>query len=187
MHHRFVKGVVPPRRTWLSLLPMVLGTCAAGLSTLIRIVRGPAWLAAGCSCVLAAWMGITVLTAQSLLHYGLESMGGRSAEAVVLGMKEHLSHGDQFVCSDYFDSSLDYYMRLHNISYHPSPNGHLLVVSPPGRGPERTLGLAGITSGEVGSIQRLAQFKEAEVYFCARGPSLQFNPRGSTEMGTFTW
>lgn len=181
-----LQRVVPPRRTWLFLLPMVLGFCASGLSTLIRNRRAPDWVPAILSLALAAWMGATVLTRRSLLWNGTESVGGRSAEAVVIGMKEHLSHGDQFVCSDYFDSSLDYYLRLHKIPYRPSPSGHLLIVSPPGKGPERTLELAGISRGEVGTIREAAHYEEAEVYVCERGPSLAFNPRGSTDMGVFT-
>lgn len=181
--------VVPPRRTWLFLLPIVLGCCASGLSILIGKLRAPGWVPAIFSLALAAWMGLTVLTAKSLRHSTSESVGGGSAEAVVLGMKEHLSHGDQFVCAgaDYFDSSLDYYMRLHRIPYHPSPNGHLLIVSPPGLGPERTLELAGIPRAEAGSIRPAAHYEEADVSYCDRGSGLPFNPRGSPGMGAFTW
>ncbi len=178
--------VVPYRRTWLFLLPLFLAVAAAGWSVVIRKVGRAEILAAVLSLAVAGWMGTTVLSDKSLRHSGIESVGGRSAEQVVLGMKDHLLRGGQFICSDYFDSSLDFYMVVHKIPYAPSPTGELLIVTPSGKSPERTLDLAGISPDNVPSIRQVARYEDADIYLGQRARSLPFRPSGSGEMGAFT-
>jgi hypothetical protein len=179
-----VQRVVPHRRTWLFLLPLYFASAATGMDLLIRRLRYAHLISAALALVFAGWMGGTVLTAKSLRQSGIEAAGGRSAEAVVVGMKDHLLHGDQLICSDSFDSPIDFEMYLHKIPYHPSPDGELLIVTPVGRTPERTLARAGIPSADVLSVRKIAHYGDEDVYLGRRGPALQFEP-GSAEMGDF--
>ena len=180
-----LQRVVPFRRTWLFLLPLYFASAALGMDLLIRKVRYPDLIAATLSLVFAGWMGATVLTVKSLRHSGIESVGGRSSESIVLGMKDRLLHGDQFVCTDSFDSPLDFEMYVHKIPYRPSPGGRLLIVTPAGKPPQRTLALTGIPSGDVRSIQMIAHYEDEDVYQGVRGAALPFQPAGSSEMGAF--
>lgn len=180
-----VQRLVPYRRTWLFLLPLVFACAGGGFELLFKRFRSPDVLAAILALGCAAWMGGTVLSAKSLRHSGIEANGGRSAEAVVLGMKEHILHGDQFICAHSFDSGLDFEMYIHRIPYHPSRSGDLLIVTPTGEPPTRTFALAEIPNDEIVSIRKIARYEDEDVYLGVRGPSLPFNPTGSTEMGEF--
>ena len=182
-----LQHVVPYRRTWLFLLPFYLGSAATGLSTVLQKARNRHdSVAVVLSLTLAGWLGASVLNVKSLRHSGLESVGGRSAEAVALGMRNRLAQGGQFICSDFFDSPIDFYLLEHKIRYSPTPNGELLIVTPPGRPPERTLDLAGIRGGDVQSMRMIARYVDADVYAGQRTAQLPFEPRGTTDTGIFT-
>ncbi len=181
-----IQRVVPPRRSWLFLLPLYFGAAGAGWSMIVRKVRFAEQLMPAVALILAAWMGGTVLSAKSLRHSGIEAAGPRSVEPIVIGAKQYLLQGAQFICSDYFDSGLDFEMRVHRIPYEPTPTGELLIVTPAGASPERTLELAGFLPGEAVSVRKIAHYQDADVYVADRGPTLPFRPRGSSEMGVFT-
>lgn len=180
-----LQRVVPFRRNWLFLLPLCFATAAVGLDLVIRKVRYSDFLSATLAFLLAGWMGASVLAGKSLRNSGIEAAGGHSSEAIVLAMKDRLLHGDQFICSDSFDSPLDFEMYIHKIPYRPTANGDLLIVTPAGLSPERTLARAGIPISEVLSIRKIAHYEDQDVYLGLRGPNLPFNPGGSTEMGEF--
>jgi hypothetical protein len=131
-------------------------------------------------------MGWTVLVTKSLRHSGLEAAGPRSVEQIAVGDRPYLLHGAQFICSDYFDSGLDFEMRVHKIPYRPSHTGELLIVTPAGASPQRTLQLAGLSETDALAIHKIARYEDADVYAAKRGPALPFTPRGSTAMGVFT-
>jgi uncharacterized membrane protein len=180
-----LQRVVPFRRNWLFLLPLCFAAAAVGLDALIRKIRHSDVVSVTLAIVLAAWMGGTVLAAKSLRNSGIEAAGGHGSEAIVLGMKDRLQKGDQFICSDSFDSPLDFEMYVHRILYRPSAKGDLLIITPAGEPAERTLALAKIPRSEVRSIRKIARYKDEDVYLGVRGPKLPFEPNGSTEMGEF--
>ena len=180
-----LQRVVPFRRNWLFLLPLCFASAAVGWDLLIRKLRHSDLVSAVLALGLAAWMGGSVLAAKSLRHSGIEAAGGHSSEAIVVGMKGRLLHGDQFICSDSFDSPLDFEMYIHKIPYRPTPNGDLLIVTPDGDSPERTLQRAEIPRADVLSIRKIAQYGDEDVYLGVRGPKLPFEPYGSSEMGEF--
>ena len=183
-----LQSVVPPRRSWLFLLPFWLSVSAAGCVASVRKLNQSYWLAPLLSVFVAAWMGATVLHYKSLRHSVSESVGCRSAESIVLDAKNQLSAGAQFISAsvDFFDSSLDYQVRQHHISYRPSPTGGLLIVTPAGQPPERTLTLARLPANQVVSIVQIGKYEDADVYLGQRGAALPFTPRGTTEMGVYT-
>ncbi len=182
-----VQGVVPPRRTWLFLLPLFLATAGVGLDAMLRKAGSRYSLAAVLLAAgMSGWMGAEVLRFKSLRHSGPEAFGGRSAEAVAMGMQERLAQGGQFICADVFDSSIDFYLLKHKIRYSPKPNGELLIVTPPGLTAERTLRLASIPQDGVASLRLIARYPEADVYAGQRTASLVFRPRGGVDEGIFT-
>lgn len=181
-----IQRLVIPRRAWLFLLPLFFGASGTGWNILIRKFRFPEQAFAVLTLFLAAWMGWTVLITKSVRHTGLETAGPRSVEPVAMGSRPYLLRGAQFICSDYFDSGLDFEMRVHRIPYRPSPTGSLLIVTPAGSAPQRTLQLAGLSGNDVLFLHKIAHYEDADVYLGKRGPSLPFRPRGSTEMGVFT-
>ena len=181
-----IQGIVPPRRVWLFLLPLWLSSAGAGGMILIRASKHEDRATAILALIVSFWMGANVLNAKSLRHSGIESVGGRSSEAIVLAVKDRLAHGAQFICSDFFDSPLDFEMTLHHIPYAPSPLGDLLIVTPKGKSPARTLELASIPENEVIGIHQIGSYEDEDVYAAKRGPGLPFVPRGTTEMGAFT-
>jgi hypothetical protein len=131
-------------------------------------------------------MGCTVLTAKSLRHSGIEAAGPRSVEQIALASRPYLLEGAQFICSDYFDSGLDFEMHVHGIPYRPSRTGELLIVTPAGASPFRTLHLAGFSDASVQSLRQIGHYSDADVYTASRNSRVPFIPRGSTEMGVFT-
>ena len=181
-----VQSLVLPRRSWLFLLPLYFGAAAAGWTALLPKTQLARRALAILSLVLAAWMGSTVLAKKSLRHSGIEAAGPRSVESIVLASKPELLRGAQFICNDYFDSGLDFEMRIHRVPYQPSPGGDLLIVTPAGSPPQRTLQLAGLSDNDVQSIRKIAHYSDADEYLARRGPALPFTPRGTTEMGVFT-
>ncbi len=180
-----LQRVVPFRRNWLFLLPLCFASAAVGLDTLIRKLRHSDVISATLAILVTAWMGGTVLAAKSLRNSGIEAAGGHGSEAIVLGMKDRLLNGDQFVCSDSFDSPLDFEMYVHRIPYRPSAKGDLLIITPAGEPAERTLALAKVPRSEVLSIRKIAHYQDEDVYLGVRGPKLPFEPNGSAEMGEF--
>ena len=181
-----VQRLVIPRRSWLFLLPLYFGAAAAGWSIVTRNLRFARQFLATLSLAVAGWMGWTVLVTKSLRHSGPEAAGPRSVEPVAVSDAPYLLHGAQFICSDYFDSGLDFEMEVHRIPYRPSPNGGLLIVTPAGASPQRTLQLAGTPKDDVLSLHKIAHYQDADVYAARRAPALPFIPRGSTAMGVFT-
>jgi hypothetical protein len=180
--------VVPYRRTWLFVVPLYLATGAAGLNMPLRKLRCCDGLAIAFSLTFAAWMGATVLLQKSLRHSDAELPGGRSAEQIVLAVRNRLAHGAQFVCAehDYFDASLDFYMQRHGVPYLPVEKGELLIVTPHGKSPDRTLDMAGVQRTDVLAVRLLAQFEDEDVYVAQRSPNLIFQPHGRLTMGLFT-
>ncbi|HEY7304577.1 MAG TPA: glycosyltransferase family 39 protein [Bryobacteraceae bacterium] len=180
------QSLVIPRRSWLFLLPLFFGVAAATWNIMMRRSHFEPRFLNALSLALAGWMGCTVLTAKSLRHSGIEAAGPRSVEQIALGSRPYLLQGAQFICSDYFDSGLDFEMHVHGIPYRPSHTGKLLIVTPVGASPLRTIHLAGLSNADVQLLRQIAHYSDADVYTTTRNSRVPFVPRGSTEMGVFT-
>ena len=181
-----IQGIVPPRRTWLFILPVYFAVAASGLAALIRRFKYANAIVPLLTLVLAGWMGSRLLSAKGFRHTGLESIGPRSVGPIVVTNWHYLLRGAQFICHNNCDSGLDLEMRLHGIPYHPSPDGKLLIVTPSDEPYEKTLKLAGIEPTDVTNAQKIGQFEDTDVYLADRGSALPFIPRGTTAMGVFT-
>ncbi len=126
-----LQSVVPPRRTFLFLLPLYFGVAAAAWSTGLRQMRRRDGFSAIAALLCAAVMGVMVLQRKSLEdERHIEAVGIRSAEPVVVALRSALVAGDQFVCSRNEDGGLTYTMMRDHVHYHPLPGGDLLLLVP---------------------------------------------------------
>jgi Dolichyl-phosphate-mannose-protein mannosyltransferase len=181
-----VQSVVPPRRTFLFLLPLYFGVAAAAWTTWLRQVQKKDVVCATVALFCTAAMGMTVLQRRSLDdERHIEAFGLRSAEPMVVALRSALAAGDQFVCSNHEDADLTYRMMLEHVHYHPLPQGGLLILVPFDDTPEDVLKQAGISPEKVRSLHRIGHFEDRDVYAAKRTPALPFLPEGNISMGWF--
>ena len=181
-----IQRIVPPRRTWLFILPIYFSMAAAGLAALAQNAKHAQRIVSIVTIVLAGWMGSRILSTKGFRHTGLESLGPRSVGPIVLSNWHYLLQGAQFISHNNSDSGLDLEMFLHGIPYRPSRTGKLLIVTATGEPYQETLKQAGIEPSDVLAVQEIGQYEDADVYLGERGPELPFIPRGTTAMGVFT-
>jgi hypothetical protein len=178
--------VVPPRRAWLFLLPLWFGTAATGWSYIAGFLSRYRFVVVAVPITVSIAMGSDVLYSKSLRHSGIESVGARSSEAVVLATRNQLVGGAQFICSEPFDSGLDFAMMRNNVRYKPAPGGQLLLVTGVRQSPLEMIAAAGLAPASVRLIQKFASFADMVVYTAERAPGLPFRPHGDARMGVFT-
>ncbi len=181
-----MQSVVPPRRTFLFLLPLYFGVAAVAWSTWLRRVPNKDVVSAILALFCTAVMGTTVLRRRSLEdERHIEAVGLRSAGPMVAALQPALVAGDQFVCSHHEDADLAYRMMLDHVRYHPLPRGDLLILVPFDDTPENVLKEAGISPEKVRSLHRVGHFADRDVYAGQRAPGFPFMPEGNTSMGWF--
>lgn len=180
-----LQSIVPPRRSYLYVLPLFCMAIGSAWASITRSVRARDAVVIAFALLIGFGLGGRVLTMKSLEHSGLESAGCRSASDIVRSFRTDLENGDQLICGEGFDSPLDFYIQRYGVRYHPLPDHGLLVVLKKGVPPEKFVDELGLKD-RVSGYTYLAAFNDAVVYRAARGPGLPFSPGGDAYMGAFT-
>jgi hypothetical protein len=168
-----------PRRAWLFLLPLYLGTAAQGWEFLSHRYRKATTAMPAVAALVCVWMGIAVLRGGDLYRSpGTEEYGFPNAERLVLDHKQHLERGTPVVYSSEpvplgqagpYDVPIRFAMFRLGIRCRPSPSGELLVVTGPGQPPLRNHNSKSEAPlSDIQVIRKIAAYEYADVYLGQR-------------------